>query len=135
MTSIITDISRAVDLLVSGELVAFPTETVYGLGADAKNERAIRKVFAAKGRPIDHPLIVHIGDLAQLSAWARVVPDSALQLAQAFWPGPLTMVLPRQPWVSDLITAGQDTVALRMPNHPVALQLLQQFGSGLVGPS
>ena len=114
-----TELTRAVATLRAGDLVAFPTETVYGLGADASNETAIKKVFAAKGRPHDHPLIVHIASAAQLNEWARDIPPTAHTLAKKFWPGPLTLILKRAPGVSDLITGGQDTVALRVPAHPV----------------
>jgi L-threonylcarbamoyladenylate synthase len=130
-----TAISRAAALLGAGELVAFPTETVYGLGADAANPEAVRKVFAAKGRPASHPLIVHIADAAQLEGWAREVPAFALVLAQKFWPGPLTLVLKRDPRVPDAVTGGQDTVALRVPAHPLARQLLRAFGGGVAAPS
>jgi L-threonylcarbamoyladenylate synthase len=129
------EIERAVGLLRAGELVAFPTETVYGLGADAANPAAVAKIFAAKGRPQDHPLIVHLPDAAQLDAWARDVPEAARRLAAAFWPGPLTLILRRRPGVSDAITGGQDTVGLRVPNHPLALELLRAFGGGLAAPS
>jgi L-threonylcarbamoyladenylate synthase len=128
-------IDLAVSCLLKGELVAFPTETVYGLGADATNPVAIKKVFEAKGRPADHPLIVHIADKSQLSNWAANIPASAWILAEHFWPGPLTMILEKLAAISGLITGDQNTIALRVPNHPVALKLLQQFGSGLVGPS
>ncbi|CAG4884593.1 Threonylcarbamoyl-AMP synthase [Georgfuchsia toluolica] len=134
-----TELLRAVELLRAGELVAFPTETVYGLGADAGNPVALAKIFAAKGRPADHPLIVHIADISHLGQWAREIPDAAHLLAKAFWPGPLTLILKRQPNVPDLVTGGQDTVGLRIPNHPLALQLLTMFngagGSGLAAPS
>lgn len=129
------EISRAVATLRAGGLVAFPTETVYGLGADAANPDAIKKVFAAKGRPYDHPLIVHLADTAQIPDWAREVPPAAHTLTQKFWPGPLTLILKRAPGVSDLVTGGQDTVAIRVPSHPVAQALLQAFGGGVVGPS
>ncbi len=125
----------AVVTLRAGGLVAFPTETVYGLGADASNPEAIKKVFAAKGRPQDHPLIVHIANAAQLTDWARDIPPAAYALAQKFWPGPLTLILKRAAHVSDLITGGQNTVALRVPAHPAAQALLQGFGGGVVGPS
>lgn len=128
-------IGHAVAVLRAGGLVAFPTETVYGLGADAANPDAVRKVFAAKGRPHDHPLIVHIASAAQLGEWARDVPPAAYALAQKFWPGPLTLILKRAPGVSDCVTGGQDTVALRVPAHAVAQALLRAFGGGLVGPS
>ena len=130
-----SDISRAVATLRTGGLVAFPTETVYGLGADASNDDAIIKVFTAKGRPHDHPLIVHVASAAQLTDWAREVPPAAHTLAKKFWPGPLTLVLTRAPRVSDLVTGGQDTVALRVPSHPIAQALLQAFAGGVVGPS
>ena len=134
-----TDIARAAELLRAGELVAFPTETVYGLGADAANPLAVAKIFAAKGRPQDHPLIVHLADAKQLDRWARDIPDAARKLAAAFWPGPLTLILKRQPDVIDAITGGQDSVGLRVPNHPLALELLRTFGGadggGLAAPS
>jgi len=133
------EIARAVELLRAGELVAFPTETVYGLGADASNPAAVAKIFAAKGRPADHPLIVHLPDAAALDAWARIVPEAARKLAAAFWPGPMTLILKRQAHVLDAITGGQDTVGLRVPNHPVALALLHAFVGaqvrGLAAPS
>lgn len=129
------EIARAVALLRVGELVAFPTETVYGLGADASNPAAVAKIFAAKGRPADHPLIVHLSDGASLDPWAREVPDAAHRLAAAFWPGPLTLILKRQPHVPDAVTGGQDTVGLRVPNHPLALALLRAFHGGIAAPS
>ena len=129
------EIERAVAVLRAGGLVAFPTETVYGLGADASNPVAVKKVFAAKGRPHDHPLIVHIAEAAHLTAWAREIPAMAHQLAGHFWPGPLTLVLKRAPGVSDLVTGGQDTIALRAPSHPVAQSLLARFGGGIAAPS
>jgi len=128
-------IAQAAALLKQGRLVAFPTETVYGLGADASNPEAVARIFAAKGRPTDHPLIVHIADAEQLSDWAAVVPESALKLAAKFWPGPMALVLPKQDWVPPAVTGGQATVALRVPNHPVALKLLQAFGGGIAAPS
>ena len=115
--------------------MAFPTETVYGLGADASNPAAMKKIFAAKGRPADHPVIVHIADMSDLKHWAAEVPRAAWLLAEKFWPGPLTMVLKRAPQVSDLITGGQDTVGLRVPAHPVAQHLLKAFGGGIAAPS
>lgn len=129
------ELTRAVNILKSGGLVAFPTETVYGLGADAKNPTALKKIFHAKERPIDHPLIVHIGEIGQLSEWAVNITPWALQLAHAFWPGPLTLILPKAHGVLDLITGGQETVGIRIPHHPVALALLNQFGSALAAPS
>lgn len=132
---ITSDVTLAATYLKTGNLVAFPTETVYGLGADANNPTAILKVFQAKGRPSDHPLIVHIAQVEQLTDWAQNIPTTAWQLAQHFWPGPLTLILDKQPHVSPLITGGQATIAIRIPNHPLTLELLQQFGSGIVGPS
>lgn len=129
------EITRAAQALRAGELVAFPTETVYGLGADARNPIALAKIFAAKGRPADHPLIVHLPDAAHLAQWAIDIPESAHALAAAFWPGPLTLILKRHPAVPDLVTGGQDTVGVRVPNHPVALALLREFGSGIAAPS
>lgn len=128
-------INDAVKALKQGELVGLPTETVYGLAADAKNLKAVKKVFAAKGRPADHPLIVHIGTLEELTDWAQDIPPEAYKLAKQYWPGPLTLVLKKQDSVLPEVTGGQDTVAIRMPNHPLALALLKQFGSGLVAPS
>lgn len=130
-----SEIAQAVALLRAGELVAFPTETVYGLGADAANPAAVARIFAAKGRPADHPLIVHLPSAAHLSHWAREVPVEAEKLAAAFWPGPLTLILKRQPNVPDAVTGGQDTVGLRVPNHPLALELLQAFDGGIAAPS
>lgn len=129
------DITRAVDVLRQGGLVALPTETVYGLGADAQNELAVRRIFAAKGRPSTHPLIVHVASLDAARAWVADLPPDALALAQAFWPGPLTLVLRRSALASDTVTGGQDTVALRVPAHPLALRLLQAFGGGIAAPS
>jgi len=129
------DIERAVAVLKSGGLVAFPTETVYGLGADASNPAAVRKIFEAKGRPATHPVIVHLADAVQLANWAREIPEGARRLARKFWPGPLTIILKRAPKVSDVVTGGQDTVALRVPSHPVAQQLLARFGGGIAAPS
>jgi L-threonylcarbamoyladenylate synthase len=128
-------IEKAAALLRQGELVAFPTETVYGLGADAANPAAVAKIFAAKGRPSDHPLIVHIPGVEHLDRWARKIPETAFALAKAFWPGPLTLILKRQPDVSDAVTGGQDTVGLRVPGHPLALELLKAFGGGVAAPS
>src|SRR5438874_6579016 len=120
-------IEHAADLLRAGELVAFPTETVYGLGADARNSDALRRMFAAKGRPADHPVIVHIADAAHVAHWARAFPNGARKLAAAFWPGPLTLILPRATAVSDLVTGAQDNVGVRVPSHPVARELLLAF--------
>ena len=129
------EIQDAVATLKAGGLVAFPTETVYGLGADAANPEAVAKIYAAKGRPSDHPLIVHVADAVQLPLWAREVPRAAHTLAKAFWPGPLTLILKRAAHVPDAVTGGQDTVALRVPSHPVALALLRAFGGGIAAPS
>lgn len=129
------NIQQATELLKQGKLVAIPTETVYGLGADAKNPTAVNKIFAAKGRPTDHPLIVHIADVDQLQEWAVNIPETAYKLAEKFWPGPLTLVLNKHPSVPDVVTGGQDTVALRVPNHPVALAVLNAFGGGIAAPS
>jgi L-threonylcarbamoyladenylate synthase len=114
------EIEKAVALLNAGELVAFPTETVYGLGADASNPAAVARIFAAKGRPTTHPLIVHLSGLAAARDWAAELPEAAARLAEAFWPGPLTLVLPRGEGVHDVVTGGQDTVAMRIPSHPMA---------------
>jgi len=131
----IPDITKAASILQSGGLVAFPTETVYGLGADASNAAAIRKVFQAKERPYDHPLIVHVATVTQLGDWAREVSPQVLQLARAFWPGPLTMILKKQPHVLDIVTGGQDTIGLRIPRHPIAQGLLEAFRGGVAAPS
>ena len=128
-------IAAAAARLGAGELVAFPTETVYGLGADAANPEAVRRIFAAKGRPADHPVIVHLASIDQIADWARVFPEGARALANAFWPGPLTLILPRAAQVSDLVTGGQDSVGLRLPSHPVAQSLLTAFGGGIAAPS
>jgi L-threonylcarbamoyladenylate synthase len=127
-------IAEAAERLRRGEVVAFPTETVYGLGALATHAGAVERVFAIKNRPVDHPLIVHLASAHWLGDWARDIPAAARRLAQAFWPGPLTLVLPRQPLASDLVTGGHDTVALRVPAHPVALALIGAAGA-LVAPS
>jgi L-threonylcarbamoyladenylate synthase len=128
-------LEEAVTALRDGELVAFPTETVYGLGANARDANAVRRIFELKGRPTTHPLIVHLDSARFLHRWAREVPPAASRLAAAFWPGPLTLVLPRSLEVSDVVTGGQDTVALRVPSHPMALQLLTAFGGGVAAPS
>jgi len=130
------DVARAVAALRAGDLVAFPTETVYGLGADAANPDAVRRLYAVKGRPADHPVIVHLGHAEQLDELAREVPDTARRLAKACWPGPLTIVVRRSPdRVAAALTGGRDTVGLRVPDHPVALRLLDSFGGGLAAPS
>ncbi|MGZ8208999.1 MAG: L-threonylcarbamoyladenylate synthase [Burkholderiales bacterium] len=129
------DIERAVAVLRAGGLVAFPTETVYGLGADASNPEAVKKIYAAKGRPRNHPLIVHLHAFAQVGDWAAEIPPAAQRLAQRYWPGPLTLIFKRAAGVNDLVTGGQDTVALRVPSHPVAQALLARFGGGIAAPS
>jgi L-threonylcarbamoyladenylate synthase len=128
LTRISAVIREAAAVLKRGGLVAFPTETVYGLGADASNPAAVARIYRVKGRPAVHPVIVHIGDAGQLERWAREIPEAARELAARFWPGPLTLVLKRAPNVGDYLTGGKDTIGLRMPNHPVALELLRQFG-------
>jgi len=141
MTPSDADYTRAVDLLLAGELVALPTETVYGLGADAANPAAVAKIFAAKGRPADHPLIVHLAGHDAVEAWAEQVPGVAWELMETFWPGPLTLILKKQAWVPDAVTGGQETVGLRVPGHPVALELLRRFAAakgehaGIAAPS
>lgn len=129
------DINKAIEILSQGGLVAIPTETVYGLGADASNSAAVEKIFLAKQRPMDHPVIVHIGDLSQLSEWAVDISAQALLLANTFWPGPLTLILKKAPHVHAGVTGGQDTIGVRMPNHPVALAVLKAYGRGVAAPS
>jgi L-threonylcarbamoyladenylate synthase len=129
------EIEQAAGVLRAGGLVAFPTETVYGLGADAANADAVRKLYEVKGRPADHPVIVHLADAVQAARWASRLPADAHLLAKAFWPGPLTLIVARAHGVSDLVTGGQDTVALRVPAHPVAQRLLRRFGGGVAAPS
>ncbi len=125
----------ALAALRRGEAIGLPTETVYGLAADAGNPEAVRRIFALKGRPADHPLIVHVAGVDALDNWATDIPAAARQLAAAFWPGPLTLVLRKQARVPDVVTGGQETVGLRCPDHPVALALLREFGGGLAAPS
>ncbi|QJR09122.1 Threonylcarbamoyl-AMP synthase [Usitatibacter rugosus] len=128
-------VAAAAARLAAGELVAFPTETVYGLGADAANPKAVAKIFALKGRPADHPVIVHVADAEALDDWARDVPEGARKAAAAFWPGPLTLILRKAAHVSPAVTGGQDSVGLRCPSHPVAQELLRAFakmGSGAI---
>jgi L-threonylcarbamoyladenylate synthase len=129
------DVSRAVAMLRAGGLVGLPTETVYGLAADAGDVAAVARVFAVKGRPADHPLIVHLAAAADLDLWAREVPGYARRLAETLWPGPLTLVLPRSDRPGDHVTGGQPTVGLRCPAHPVAHAVLAAFGGGLAAPS
>lgn len=128
-------LNEAVAALKRGELVAFPTETVYGLGADASSDVALSRLYSVKGRPTNHPVIVHIADVASLSDWALEIPEQAYKLAKEFWPGPMTLILKRQPHVSDAVTGGQDSVGIRIPAHPVALELLAAFGGGVAAPS
>lgn len=129
------DVREAADRLKRGDLVAFPTETVYGLGADATSRDSVRAIFAAKGRPADHPLIVHLPSADQMDLWAREIPDAARRLANEAWPGPLTLILKKAPGVLPEVTGGQDTVGLRVPSHPVALELLRLVGRGVAAPS
>ena len=135
MALISTDLEQAVMHLRRGELVAIPTETVYGLAADACNPAAVAHIFKVKGRPKNHPIIVHLASQQQLPIWADSIPDSAYRLAEAFWPGPLTLVLQRHPQIPATVSAGQATIGLRCPSHPLAQALLEQFGGGLAAPS
>jgi L-threonylcarbamoyladenylate synthase len=132
-------ITDAAQRLKSGALVAFPTETVYGLGADATNPAAVARIYETKGRPADHPLIVHLADMQDISEWAAEIPDYGIALARAFWPGPMTLILPRTDLAADFITGGQNTVGVRVPDHAIALALLAAFkkigGKGLAAPS
>ena len=132
-------IKDAAAALIKGDLIAFPTETVYGLGADATNEDAIARIYKVKGRPEGHPLIVHISSLTNLDKWARDIPEYAVKLARAFWPGPMTLILPRTDLAKDFITGSQDNVGIRIPSHTVALALLKEFedqgGLGVAAPS
>lgn len=132
-------VSDAVKVLIDGNLVAFPTETVYGLGADATNQEAVAKIYKAKGRPTDHPLIVHISSITKLNDWARDIPEYANALAKDFWPGPMTIILKKSDLAKNFITGGQATVGLRVPKHPIALELLKEFeklgGKGVAAPS
>ena len=131
--------SAAAEVLGAGGLVAFPTETVYGLGADACNAGAVARIYSVKGRPADHPLIVHVASMDGLGDWASDVPEYAIALARDYWPGPMTLVLRRSDLAGDFVTGGQDTVGVRVPNHPVALGLLEAFvragGKGVAAPS
>ncbi len=132
-------ILRAAKALKDGHLVAFPTETVYGLGADASSSEAVARIYSVKGRPADHPLIVHIASMHDMDKWAIDIPEYAIKLAREFWPGPMTLVLKRSELANDFITGGQDTVGVRVPNHPIALALLEEFqklgGHGVAAPS
>jgi len=129
------NIEQAIAILKQGEVVAIPTETVYGLAADARNEDALKQIYAIKERPASNPLIVHIADISQVNAWASAFSSLAQKLAQAFWPGPFTLVLPAKSDVSHIVRAGEPTVALRVPAHPLTQQLLKQSGMGLAAPS
>lgn len=135
MTSSDLNIHDAAAILETGNVVAFPTETVYGLGADATNEVAVQKLFALKGRPATHPVIVHLGSVDLLNEWAVDIPETAYALADRFWPGPLTLILRRREGVLNTVTGAQETVGLRVPRHPVALGLLRAFGNGVAAPS
>ena len=132
-------IKLAAHSLINGNLVAFPTETVYGLGADALNSTAVARIYDVKGRPHDHPLIVHVHDLNAVDEWVREIPEYAIQLARDYWPGPMTLILNRSKIVGDFITGRQDTVGIRIPDHPIALALLNSFhemgGIGVAAPS
>jgi len=132
-------LAQAAATLKAGDLVAFPTETVYGLGADATNEAAVRRIYEVKGRPSDHPLIVHIASMDGMAIWARDIPNYAINLARDFWPGPMTLVLTRSEIAQDFITGGQESVGLRVPAHTIALGLLREFskigGVGIAAPS
>lgn len=128
-------IAEAARRIQAGELVGFPTETVYGLGADASSDSAVAGIFAAKGRPSDHPLIVHVADAEQVADYAAGVPPFAARLIKAFWPGPLTVILPRKPGVAAAAAGGQDSIGLRCPSHPVALAFLKACNTGVAGPS
>jgi L-threonylcarbamoyladenylate synthase len=129
------NIELAAQCLKNGGLVGMPTETVYGLGADASNPKAVKRIFTAKNRPENHPLIVHLANVEQLENWAQDIPESAYKLAQHFCPAPLAFILKKRPEVSEIVTGGQNTIALRIPNHSIALELLRQFGSGIAAPS
>jgi L-threonylcarbamoyladenylate synthase len=133
------EIKKAAKALKDGHLVAFPTETVYGLGADATNEKAVSRIYSVKGRPTDHPLIVHISSINQLEKWAIEIPEYAIKLANKFWPGPMTLILKRSDLAKDFITGSQENVGVRIPAHPVALKLLSEFeklgGLGIAAPS
>jgi len=132
-------VQQAADILRGGGLVAFPTETVYGLGVDADNARAIERMYAVKNRPADHPVIIHVADTSDIAYWVQEVPDFATALVRVYWPGPMTLILRRSVHAHDVVTGGQDTVGVRVPDHPVALQLLREFrargGHGLAAPS
>jgi len=134
-----SNIKKAAHALLGGSLIGIPTETVYGLAADAENHKAIARLYQVKARPLNHPIIVHIGSAHQLEKWAIEIPDYALKLANKFWPGPLTLVLKKSMIASDYLTGGQDSIAVRIPNHPAAISLLKEFhnlgGNGIAAPS
>ncbi len=134
MTASVNEIERAAAFLKAGKLVAFPTETVYGLGADASNDRALASLYELKGRPVSHPVIVHIAAISELEKWAKNISADAYKLAEKFWPGPMTLILPRADHVHSQVTGGQDSIGLRLPAHPLALKLLAMTG-GLAAPS
>jgi L-threonylcarbamoyladenylate synthase len=129
------EVRKAAEILRAGGLVAFPTETVYGLGADASSQEAVARLYAVKGRPAEHPVIVHFASADDAFAWAREVPDAARRLARHYWPGPLTLILKRSGKAKDFVTGGQDNIGLRVPSHPVAGELLKAFGAGVAAPS
>ena len=135
----LSTLKEAAKSLKQGNLVAFPTETVYGLGADATNKDAVARIYDVKGRPTGHPLIVHISSINNLDKWAQQIPEYAITLARTFWPGPMTLILPRTELAKDFITGGQDNVGIRVPSHPLALSLLKEFeslgGLGIAAPS
>jgi L-threonylcarbamoyladenylate synthase len=131
----VNEVDRALDVLHAGGLVAIPTETVYGLAADASNPAAVRRIFAVKGRPLAHPLIVHLASAEQLAGWAATIPPAAVALAESCWPGPLTLLVPRATHVLDVVTGGRRSVGLRVPAHPLTQELLTRFGGGLAAPS
>ncbi|MGA0877293.1 MAG: L-threonylcarbamoyladenylate synthase, partial [Candidatus Nanopelagicaceae bacterium] len=135
----IESLRNAANHLRKGALVAFPTETVYGLGVDAENESAVARMYQVKGRPANHPVIVHIADQNQVGYWAEEIPDYAIALMRKFWPGPMTLILKRSERAKDFVTGGQDYVGLRIPANPIALKLLSEFdslgGHGLAAPS
>ena len=129
------DVRRAAEILRAGGLVAFPTETVYGLGADASSAAAVARLYQAKGRPADHPVIVHFASAESAFAWGREIPEAARKLAARFWPGPLTLIVKRSAKAQDFVTGAQDSIGLRVPSHPVAKALLREFGGGVAAPS
>ena len=135
MRVITTSLEQAARALQGGALVAIPTETVYGLAADARNEAAVVSIYVVKGRPSNHPVIVHIADVNQLDEWAINIPEWARALAETFWPGPLTLILPRAAHVGDWITGGQESVGVRCPDHALTLALLRESGLGVAAPS